>query len=61
MEKLNSARGTWKGLETGNDGGMANRCVLVFSQVPAHPSNTFSAHDVVGGYMSAHHDHRTRR
>jgi hypothetical protein len=27
---------------------MADRCVLIFSQVPAHPGNTFSAHDVVG-------------
>ena len=27
---------------------MADRCMLVFSQVPAHPRNTFSAHDMIG-------------
>ena len=49
--------------------GMADGCVLVFSQVAAHPGNAFAAHDVVGvdhrfqagngSHMSAHHDHRT--
>src|SRR6266567_4577610 len=57
-------------LQTGNNGRMADRCVLVFSQIPAHPGDAFSAHDVVGvdhrfqagdgGYMSAYHDHRIR-
>ncbi len=57
--------------QTGNNGGVADRRVLVFSQVAAHPGDAFSAHDVIGinhplqagngSYVSAHHDHGIRR
>ena len=49
---------------------MADRSVLVFSQITPHPGDAFTFHDVVGvdhrfqawnsRNMSAHHDYRIR-
>src|SRR5208282_4448307 len=58
-------------LQTRNNQGMADRSVLVFSQVPPHPRDPFSAYDMVSvdhrlrvgnrSHVSTHHNYRIRR
>jgi hypothetical protein len=59
------------GAHAGNDGGMPDGTVPVFTQVASHPGNALAAHDVVridhlvdAGYgcdMAADHNRRVRR